>query len=98
MSAPVVLSADEYTVLVQKARAWDDHIKRRFNEGFARADTHVRLAAVNSIGAAIELSDQVIITPFGKATVHMEVEGKRVITMNIGDSVILNHEVNLKIS
>lgn len=98
MTAPVVLSAEEHDTLVQKARAWDDHVMRRMMEGFVRAEQDLTLISKHNAQVEIELTDQIIITPFGTSRVRMYDDNCRRILLNPGDHVRLNSEVQLKIS
>jgi hypothetical protein len=89
------LTQAEYDELCARARAWDDHVKRRLTEGYTRAKCTVTCVE----GAAtLRFSDTTIITPFGSALVKQFPDGFHDFKVKPGVELIVDNEVKLSIS
>lgn len=95
MSNTVEVPREELEKLQQEAALWRYHVRQRLLEGFIRQDTHIECIEGE---AKVKIHDAQIVTPYGTATMHMNVDGGHIVHFQTGSTFKLGHEVQLKIS
>lgn len=92
----ITLDDDTYWALAEKARAWDVRLKERLTEG--RIEARTTILCKSPRGCEIQISDDIIVSPFGEARMTDNPDGSRTVHMKPGDEVTLSREIQLKIT
>ena len=91
----VSIPQEEYNRLMEEARAWRYHVRSRLRNGQVEATYQIVCVSGD---AMINVSDPIIVTPFGNMKVTVHEGGSHDYALRTGDSINLTNLVQLRIN